>query len=345
MLAHDILFTSGSSEAAFIQVPKGDVFFDPQNTGNITIPFTRAVYSNGPGNLRQQVNWITSFVDASHVYGMYTCFLTWCNFILLTGSDSVRANYLRTKSGGKLKTSGNNLMPKNLDGFSNDNPSRLVANTELFLAGDVRCNENPVLASLHTIFLREHNRLCDTLAAKNPSWDDEKLYQESRRFVAAYSQAIAFNEYVTAILGTTLPAYTAYNSSADPSIRGVFSGGAFRYGHTEVNSNMWRLDENRKEIPEKHLLLRENLFNPAWQTVGVDAVLRGALEQRQQEVDLYFVSDVQNFLFGRSPAHGALDLSALNIQRGRDFGLPGLNDIRQAYGMTESDANHYHHLN
>jgi hypothetical protein len=44
-------------------------------------------------------------------------------------------------------------------------------------AGDNRANENMALAVLHTVFLREHNRIASELGNINPLWDDEKIYQ------------------------------------------------------------------------------------------------------------------------------------------------------------------------
>ena len=43
--------------------------------------------------------------------------------------------------------------------------------------GDNRANENMALAVLHTVFLREHNRIASELGNINPLWDDEKIYQ------------------------------------------------------------------------------------------------------------------------------------------------------------------------
>lgn len=56
------------------------------------------------------------------------------------------------------------------------------------LSGDSRASEQILLATSHTLFLREHNRLARELKRLNPQWDGEKLYQEARKILGAFVQ-------------------------------------------------------------------------------------------------------------------------------------------------------------
>lgn len=68
-------------------------------------------------------------------------------------------------------------------------------------SGDVRGNQNPQLTVLQIVMLREHNRIASTLAHLNPHWDDETLYQESRRILIAEYQHINYYEWLPIFLG------------------------------------------------------------------------------------------------------------------------------------------------
>lgn len=70
-----------------------------------------------------------------------------------------------------------------------------------YRTGDVRTNQNPGLAILQIILLREHNRIADVLQQLNPHWDDELTYQEARRINIAQFQQITYYEWLPLFLG------------------------------------------------------------------------------------------------------------------------------------------------
>src|SRR5262249_14998304 len=77
-------------------------------------------------------------------------------------------------------------------------------------------------------------------------------------------------------------------------------------------------------------------FNPAVMSApgAEDGLLKYLSSDVAQSVDLKMVDSVRNVLFG-APGSGAggQDLFALDVQRGRDVGLPTLNETRIAYGL------------
>ena len=320
---HDLdLTTSASPREAFnIAVPQGDPQFDPLSTGTQIIPLSRSKYDPATGtsttNPRQQVNTITAWVDGSMVYG----------------SDATRAAALRTFSGGKLSTSDGNLLPSNTAGLANANDTHQTPDNQLFLAGDVRANENVELTSLHVLFVREHNRIADDIARRNPTLSDEAIYQQARLHVISKIQAITYNEFLPALLGPdAIKQYRGYNANVNPGIATEFSTAAFRVGHTMVGNDVEFLDDQGNETRDA-LPLSQAFFNPnVVRETGIDPILKYLASDRAEEIDTQVVEGLRNFLFG-PPGAGGLDLPALNIQRGRDHGLADYNTVRAAYGL------------
>ncbi len=311
-LDHDIDLTEGKEEDFNISVPDGDEFFPDGSVIN----FSRSIFDpeTGTSTPREQINEITTWIDASNVYG----------------SDDELAQSLREGECGRLKTSKNfNLLPSDADGN--------------FIAGDIRAREQTGLVAIHTLFMREHNRLADILCKQHkndPSWDDEKIYQEARKYVGAEMQVITYNEFLPILLGpNALPAYSHYKEDVDPSIANEFSTAAFRFGHSTLTEELWLLKSNGESIPFGNLALADAFFKPNEflypnTLKGIEPVMRGLVQQPHMGVDNMIVDAVRNFLFG-APGAGGFDLAALNIQRGRDHGLPGYNAVREALGLSE----------
>ena len=87
--------------------------------------------------------------------------------------------------------------------------------TKTFVAGDVRASEHPGLLSLHTIFMKEHNRLCDLLVAQGQT-NDETNYQTARKYVGALIQAITYQEFLPAIGVDFKPLYSIQRCEQGP---------------------------------------------------------------------------------------------------------------------------------
>jgi hypothetical protein len=291
-LDHDITLTpTNPSEPAPIIVDFDDPIFD-------MILFNRSIH-NGE-NPREQINVITSYIDASNVYG----------------SDDETAVMLRDGNSIYMKTSEENLLPKDGHGF--------------FMAGDVRANEGIRLIAMHTLFVLEHNRIADEIKNENPDWSDEQVFQTARKIVGAKIQAITYNEFLPKLLGPdAIPEYSGYNATENPGIANEFSTASFRYGHSQVSSTLLIVDETQTS----HVSLAENFFNPElFEEIGMEPIIKGMAHQKAQNIDTLIVGDLRNFLFANVEGIG-FDLASLNIQRGRDHGLPDYNTVRIAYGL------------
>ncbi len=316
-LDHDIDLTPevDPTESLDVAVPAGDVWFDPSGTGTVTIPVHRSLYEEVDG-VRQQVNAITAYIDASNVYG----------------SDGERALALRALDGsGRLKTSDGDLLPWNDAGLPNADTGDPAS---FFLAGDFRANEQVGLTAMHTLFVREHNFWAARVEAALPNLEGDLIYEYARAIVGAEMQAITTKEFLPLLLGRrALRPYRGYRPRVDPGIANSFAGAAYRFGHSMLSAELLRLGQDGEEITAGNLSLADAFFRPdEIVNHGIDPLLRGLASQRAQQIDGLVVDEVRNFLFG-PPGSGGFDLASLNIQRGRDHGLASYNEARSAFGL------------
>ena len=326
-LDHDISLTPEDHlEYEPIELPSDEPLFSSD------IPFFRsAIYEDsGVSDYRQQRNLITSYIDASNVYG----------------SDEERAEWLRSFVDGKLKTSVGDMLPYNtLTGEYNSDidpgaPSMAGdggGTLKTYVAGDVRAAEQPGLTSLHTLFVREHNRICDRLIADGMKGDEE-IYQTARKEIGAIIQNITYYEFLPS-LGVNLKSHRSYDDRDQADITNLFATAAYRLGHTMVTEEIILLEDDCSDVNGGSISLLEGFFNPAVvQELGLDPILKGLSVQTQNQVDLKITDNLRNFLFG-DPNSGqsfGLDLASLNIQRGRDHGLPDYNSVRKVYTGKEA---------
>jgi hypothetical protein len=280
---HDLDLTLAGGDSAPIIVPADDSLF-PAGT---PIPFSRSQSDPATGtdtaNPRQQPNAITSFLDGSMIYG----------------SDATRALALRTMSGGALKTSAGDLLPFNTDNLPNELHIPGTDPTTLFLAGDIRSNENAELAALQSLFVREHNHWAAQFAADHPEWDDQAIYDHARQRVIAEIQSITYNEFLPAQLGTkAIRKYRGYRARVNPSVAAEFSAAAYRMGHSQVNGN---IDFFANGGSESHDPVDFNVSadNPAvlqggpdFVDSGVDQIMKYLVADNAQELDTGVLKDV-----------------------------------------------------
>lgn len=283
-------------------------------------------------NPREFPNFITSFVDASNIYGSrddVTSVLRadgGTSPYLLTGDD----DYAPTL--GQIQQAYPGLDLNNIGG----GPLTVGGgNPDLFAAGDVRANENIALTAMHTVWIREHNYQVDRFKELMPDATNDELFKIAKLIVEAEYQNVVFNEYLPLLLGEeNIPTYQGYDNNVNPNVAIEFSTAAYRLGHSQISPTIARRDEDGSESAEGDLGLFQAFFRPDQLLAGgIDSVIRGLGAQSGQEIDENIVDDVRNLLFGGTQA-SPIDLGVFNILRGYDHGVPALNEVRIAYGLA-----------
>ena len=231
-----------------------------------------------------------------------------------------------------------------------------------YVSGDHRVNENAGLSAIHHIFHEEHNIQADAIMAAvaeqaallndgTPAgiqaeadylaqwqtapgaWDGEKIYQAARIITESEYNHIAVDQYVGAFV--LLPEeFVSYTSDIDMGISLEFAQAVFRLGHSQ-NSEKLQVaiqDVNGVNPGEPGYVptyetqdLFDAFLNPSFfQSYGASSIVLGLLNQQANAIDEFVTSALQQSAVGMP-----LDLGAIDIARGRDVGLPTLNEMRQ----------------
>ncbi|KAJ8286120.1 hypothetical protein GJAV_G00034770 [Gymnothorax javanicus] len=330
-----------------MEYPEGDPNFFGENE---CIPMTRSAPGCGTGNtgfffgastVREQMNALTAYLDAGQVYGS-TDVLSRDLRDVTNNGGLLRVNEVFTDNGREhlpfANMSVNMCATRNAIERASD-----LEEVPCFLAGDTRVDENIFLTAMHALMMREHNRLARALAQLNPHWSSETLYQEARKIMGGYAQVITFRDYLPFIVGPEymsryLSAYPGYDENVDPGIANVFATAAFRFAHIAVQPTIFRLDENYNDHPQFPSVLLHKAFFTPWRVIfqgGLDPLLRGLVGGKAKLNAQDGINDeLRNKLF-EFTSKLSLDLAALNMQRGRDHGLPGYNAWRGFCGLSQ----------
>lgn len=231
----------------------------------------------------KQVNTVTAFLDLSQVYG----------------NDELITQSLRKLKKGKMKIDKNGVVA---DGFK---------------TGDIRSNQTPFLLLFQSLFLRYHNYIADNLGGINKHWDDDKLFEESRRILIAIYQAIIYEEWLGTWIESNTKFTDTYEENIDPSNTNEFNTAAFRAFHILIGENFVLYNEELKvslRIKISDSVGRSDILRDSY-----NDVLRGSL-YRNYHCGSYS-DQILQFLFKVKEDGIGLALPPMDIQRGRDHGL------------------------
>jgi peroxidase len=295
---HDISLESNAPDgpAIDIPVPPGDPVFDGPS-----IQMTRDLRSPQTNTI---INTVAGFLDLSQLYG----------------STAEIAASLRNAD-GTLKT-------------SNDGKALQIVD-ERFITGDPRVNENPELAAVTILFMREHNFWVGELKNQNPGWDGDQLYHMAKEIITAEYQNIIYREYLPVLVGPAVGSYRGYDPSVNAQVTQEFSTVAFRVGHSQISETQSGIDNRGNLVYTQSLA--QAFFNTAEETLrnGVDGLMRNVTAEFSQATDVYTVPVLRNLLFAPLPGGNVdqVDLIAIDIQRERDVGVASLAQMRKALGL------------
>ena len=331
-----------------IEIPTNDKFWGSK--GRRCMEFTRSELTppipNCAAGKREQMTALTHWLDGSNIYGNTE-----------TEARNVRdtSDRSRLKSSRSGRSRGRELLPSCASDRARSNIEACGEVCEqdrrsCVFAGDLRVNEQPGLTVMHTVWVREHNRVAGQLRDINSQWGDERVFQEAKRIVTAEWQHIIYNEWLPILLGfnymtsfNLLPlteGYTRdYDEGMDSRINNEFAAAAFRFGHSMIASHIPSRDVRGRNTSS--LDLKDSFNNPSFlkETGFIANTIRGYTQETAPAWDPSFVEDIVNHLFEEVSGQGGLDLTALNIQRGRDHGIPGYNNYRKICASASSNFN------
>ncbi|KAH8294145.1 hypothetical protein KR054_008757 [Drosophila jambulina] len=321
-----------------ISLPRGGPI--AYHTGKSCLPFARsvseadAICPRSDAPYPEKLSVATAYMDLSSVYG----------------NTQSQNRKVRLFKGGLLRTSyinGQHWLPvsQNLDG-------ECGTQSECYIVPDKRNRFQPTVAVLHTLLVREHNRLAEHLALLNSDYDDERIFQEARKINIAQYQKITYNDWLPLFVGRTYTYLNGlvypvepteyvndYDETVNPAAYAEFSAAAFRYAHTQIPGWFSLVAPNRSS----NKTLRLSDYFDRSETISLlnkydnfDAMLRGLATQLHKRSDGNIDRELKHYFNRKEFEEYGSDLKAIDIQRARDFSLASYNDVREFCGLRRA---------
>jgi len=362
-ITHDLSYQQSNDTRFDIPVLEGDQFYVPNSTNNfIVFKGTKGDYlpsENEDAETEELEFHVRSFstdaLDMSPIYG----------------SELAVLNKLRSFVGGRLLTSDyDGLIPAgprfiNVTRYYNLPPSQALTGLPVataltensqdrrFTAGDDRINENIGLVLINIIWYRNHNYHADRLALLHPTWDDETLFQEARKWNIAEYQHVVLYEYVPSVLGSlagNMKPYLGFDIDADSRTSLEFTLLAFRYGHSTVAPWLIRRADGTVwpfvvpgQVPGPAMAFAGQLGGPLLPATvfalsdnytarpplvdGIRNIMRGLAASKADDADVIYNNDIRNVKFP-GVTGAVVDLFSIDVDRAKKSDAPSYYDLR-----------------
>lgn len=173
------------------------------------------------------------------------------------------------------------------------------------------------------------------------SWDGNKIFQAARLITESEYNHIAIDQFFGALYGA-LPEFVSYSSDINIGVTLEFAQSVYRLGHSMLTENITEVDLNTYDpnavtnpsslgtpaagpgVTSDGSIIADGALNPLGFAANPAGITLGQILQVGDEIDEFIAPAIQNTLNGQ-----LLDLAAIDIARGRDVGLPTLNQLRQ----------------
>jgi len=341
------------TQAEVDQLPVESEFVNPDETGPITALFKRVEQRNSTKNTMTFpffAQWFTdSFLRVDATDRRKNTSNHEIDLCQIYGLKETTTDLLRSKNGGKLasqmiegeeypeylyeKKSGQSyqikakfqLLPYVSDGRIDYITAKFPEErkAELFASGLERGNSTIGYTAMSTLFLREHNRICEVLAGQNPSWGDERLFQTARMINIVLLLKIVVEDYIVHISGGVIPfkvdiSYPEEERWYRTNWMSIEFDLLYRW-HSLIPDT---ITLNGEPVAGRDFMMNNALLV----SLGVGSLLQQASDQPSGRIGL---ANTPDFL---------LEAEYQSIKMCRDFRLQSYNDYREQFDLDRLES-------